>query len=145
YPYLFLVHGDADGAANTRRYVIDPSNPSFVACPMGSPSFNTNNMNPCGQVTVPVVGGPAPTYAVSGHVNVDGAGAMGWLVVLERDEPAPSHHFFADRVTTDATGAFSLRAAAGAWRLQAWHPTFLTKNDAQRNPLTLQAQRRLIS
>ncbi len=145
YAYVFKVTGDAAAAAPAMlsRYAIDPREPAFVACPAASPTFNKNDPNPCSQLTVPQAAA-APSHKVTGTVLLNAAPATGYLVVVEREEPK-SHHFFADRLTTGADGTFTLPVAAGTWRLQVWHPTFLTQTDMARDPLKNDALRRAIS
>jgi hypothetical protein len=148
YTYLFKVTGDADDAKPDQfvRYAFDPANSSFAACPDKSPSFNKNNpaeQNPCAQVSVPQ-GSAAPTFHIKGTVNHSGAAAAGYLVEVERQEAAPSHHYFANRTTTGADGSFDLPVAQGHWRLQVLHPTFMKETDAQRDPLQNDALRRAI-
>ncbi|MBX7098125.1 MAG: hypothetical protein K1X89_10460, partial [Myxococcaceae bacterium] len=142
YPYLFYVTGDADASGITKRYVVDPGNKSAMACPAQSPTTNGNPDNPCSMLTVPQV--IAPTRAVSGRVLFDGAPVAGYLVVLERDEVG-QHHYFADRLTTGSDGRFTFQAAAGMYRVQSQHPTFLSLSDEERNPLVLQAMRRSLT
>ncbi|HEX3481345.1 MAG TPA: carboxypeptidase regulatory-like domain-containing protein [Kofleriaceae bacterium] len=146
YLYVFHIVGDAAAgakAATASRYAIDPAAAVFAACPMQSPTFSANEPNPCGQITVPVGALPA-MYHVRGSVTLNGAPAAGYLVVLERDE-ASSHHFFVDRVTTGADGAYDLTAAAGQYRVQVQHPEFESKTDAQLTPAALGIVRRSIS
>jgi hypothetical protein len=142
YSYLFQVVGDADGPTNYSRTSIDPLDPDFVQCPPQSPTAGADP-NPCSVLTVPQA--PAGTsYHFSGQVVYDGAAKAGYLVILERDEPK-SHHFFANRVDSDASGNFDFVVAPGAWRVQVWHPSLLKMTDAQRDPAQLQALRRAIS
>ncbi len=146
YLYVFHVVGDAAAGAKATtlsRYAIDPAATVFAACPMQSPTFSASEPNPCGQITVPA-GAPPAMYHVRGTVVASGAPAAGYLVVLERDE-ASSHHFFADRVTTGADGAFDLTAAAGQYRVQVQHPEFESRTDAQLAPAALGIVRRSIS
>ena len=146
YLYVFHIVGDAAAgtkAATASRYAIDPAATVFAACPMQSPTFSANEPNPCGQITLPV-GPPPAMYHVHGSVTVNGAAAAGYLVVLERDE-ASSHHFFVDRVTTGADGAYDLTAAAGQYRVQVQHPEFESKTDSQLTPAALNIVRRSIS
>jgi hypothetical protein len=146
YLYVFHVVGDtaagAAKAATFSRFAIDPASPVFAPCPMASPTYNANEPNPCGQLTVP--SDPAPTYHVRGTVTSSGAPVAGYLVVLERDE-ASSHHFFANRATTAADGTYDLTAAAGQYRVQVLHPDFEAKTDAQLAPASLDVVRRSIS
>ena len=145
YPYVFRVVGDAQAAtpATATRFAIDPRNPMFVACPMESPTFAKDAPNPCSQLSVPALA-PAALQHVTGVVTASGSPAPGYLVLLERDEPS-SHHFFADRVTVGADGAFDLTAAVGRYRLQVLHPTYLATTDKKRDPLKEKALRRAIS
>ena len=145
YPYVFRVTGDSASSTPStyQRYAVDPSDPSFVPCPMQSPTYSKIDANPCSQLAVPA-SSAAPTVHVKGSLSADGAPASGWLVVLERDE-ASSHHFFANRATTGSDGSFDLIATAGSYRLQAQHPTYLNETDLERSPAALNALRRAIS
>ncbi len=145
YAYVFRVQGDA--AATTpdtyERYAIDPTNPAFVACPAQSPTYAADAPNPCSELDVPVAS-PAPLFHARGAVHLDGKPADGYLVQLDREE-AQSHHFFVNRVTSGKDGSFDIVAAAGHYRLQILHPTYLSENDAARNAVALGALRRAIS
>ncbi len=143
YPYLFVATGDAEGALNFKHLVIDPGNPAAAICPAQSPAFAQNDHNPCSTLTVPQLAA-APTFRLKGKVLYDGAPVAGYLVEVERDEVA-QHHFFANRVTTAANGVFSFPIALGSYRVQVLAPSFQLKSDEQRDPLALQAVRRLIS
>jgi hypothetical protein len=148
YLYVFRVTGDAQAPnpATYARYAVDPLNTAWAACPAQSPTYSKIDANPCSQLVVGATGAPpaaAPLH-VKGAITVDGAAAKDWMVVLEREEPQ-SHHFFANRVTAAADGAFDLVASAGHYRLQVWHPTLLTETDLQRDPAQLAALRRAIS
>ena len=142
---MFKVTGDEAAATPDvfARYTIDPQNPAFADCPAESPTFDKNAPNPCSQLTVPQ-GAAAPTFHIKGLVTSGSAPAPGYLVQLDRQEPK-SHHFFVNRVTTGADGAFDITAATGSYRIQVLHPTYLSQNDAQRSPETLAAVRRSIS
>ena len=146
YLYVFRVTGDDASATPTTyaRYAMDPASAAFDACPSQSPTFSALAANPCSKLTVPTAGAPSAIFHVRGVVHVDGQPAGGYLVQLDRNEKG-SHHFFVNRVTTKSDGAFDLVAAAGAYRLQALHPTFLSATDATRDPIALQALRRAIS
>ena len=146
YLYVFRVTGDSAAAtpATFTRYAIDPATTSFDACPAQSPTYSAMSANPCSKLTVPASGGAASTFHVRGVVQVDGQPASGYLVQLDRNESG-SHHFFVNRVTTKNDGAFDVVAAAGQYRLQVLHPTYLSSTDATRDPIALQALRRAIS
>jgi hypothetical protein len=162
YPYLFLVTGDEAAATPSTyaRYVIDPSNPDYAACPPGSPTFTDAAPQPCSQLAVPQAA-PAPLYHVQGTVTENGSPEGNYLVVIERDETG-SHHFMANRTSSQpkpsdggvadaeaadggGAGSFDLLVAAGHYRLQVLHPTYLSKTDAERNPTALQAILRAVS
>jgi hypothetical protein len=143
YPYVFHVTGDAQGPANYERYTVDPGVSAFVPCPMMSPTYDAKNPNPCSEVSVPQ-GAAEAVNAVSGKVLYGGQPIAGYLVVIEREEPA-SHHFFANRMDSAADGTFSLPVAEGTYRIQLQYPTLLTQTDAARDPLTLKALRRAFS
>ena len=144
YPYVFRVTGDAAAATPTKSlFAIDPGNPAFVACPMGSPTFTTAAPNPCSALTVPQPPA-ATTNHVTGTVTSGGKPAPGWLIEFEREEPK-SHHFFVDRVATGADGSFDLAAALGNYRLQALPPDFYSTTDATRVPAKEATARRAIS
>ncbi|MEP7124992.1 MAG: hypothetical protein ABJE95_28945 [Byssovorax sp.] len=144
YPYLFRVTGDiADGDPAFNRYAMDGAASSFVACPAGSPTYSMTNSNPCSQLTLPLAP-PDALHHVKGVVTSDGAGIGGYLVQLDRDEPM-SHHFFENRTVTAADGSFDLLSAAASVRIQVLHPTYLSKNDAQRDPVALAALLRVVS
>jgi hypothetical protein len=144
YVYLFHVTGDAaagSASATLARYVIDPEVSGYVPCPTTSPTYSVE-MNPCTQLTVPVV---APTTAhVTGRVLVDGAPAASYIIVFEREE-ATTHHFFANRTTTGTDGTYDFVAAAGSYRVQIQHPDYLAKTDAHLDPVALARLRRIIS
>src|SRR5581483_10032432 len=99
--------------------------------------------NPCSVLKAPQ-GAAAPTYHLRGTVTYDNKAAAGYLIIAERDE-AMSHHFFANRATSGATGAYDLVVAPGQYRVQVWYPTLLSVNDTARDPLALQASRRALS
>ena len=146
FTYVFKVTGDEAAAkpGTYARFTIDPTNPAFVPCPAESPTFDKNAPNPCSQLTSPQPVA-APTYHFKGTVTAGGAPVAGYLVEIEREEPK-SHHFFVNRMTTGADGAFDLVAATGSYRVQVLHPTYLAETDAQRtSPETLAALRRSIS
>ncbi len=145
YPYVYLVTGDVAASKPTTfvRYVMDPQNPDFVACPMASPTFDKNAVNPCSQLTVPQPATPALNH-LKGTVTYDGAAKSGYLVLLERNEPT-YHHFAVNRTDTASDGTFDCVMAPGKYRVQVLYPTFLSQTDAERDPLALQAQRREIS
>jgi hypothetical protein len=138
YPYLFHVVGDSAAGAKADtypRYAIDPADPAYTDCPSTSPTYSAMVANPCSQLAVPA--GAAPTlYHVRGTVDVNGAPAAAYLVVLERMEMS-SHHYFAQRVTTGADGAYDLAAAPGTYRLQIQHPQYESMTDAQLVPATV--------
>jgi hypothetical protein len=94
-------------------------------------------------VTVPQ-GAAAPTFHITGKVVYGGAPIAGYLVQLDSDDMAFGP-YFVNRVTTGADGTFDLQAPAGSFRIQAQHPTYLTLNDVERDPLALQALRRSIT
>jgi hypothetical protein len=145
YPYVFQVTGDVAAAKPTTyaRYVIDPTNPSYVACPAASPTYDKTNPNPCSQLTVPQ-SAPATLFHLTGTVNYQGAPKAGYLVLLEREEKG-SHHFAANRTDSAADGTFDLVMAKGQYRVQVQYPNFISATDDQRDPVTLQAMRRSIS
>jgi 5-hydroxyisourate hydrolase-like protein (transthyretin family) len=146
YVYVFRVQGDASAAAPAafERYALDPAAAAFVACPGASPTYSTEVANPCSQLTVPTAKTTAALFHARGAVTMDGKPASGVLVELEREE-LQSHHFFVNRVTTGKDGTFDVAAAAGRYRLQILHPTYLTESDAARSPAALAALRRAIS
>ncbi len=146
FPYVFKVTGDEAAAKpdTYARFTVDPGNPAFVPCPAESPTFDKNAPNPCSQLTAPQPAA-ASTYHFKGLVTTGGAPVAGFLVQLDREEPK-SHHFFVNRVTTGADGAFDIVAATGSYRVQVLHPTYLAQTDAQRtSPASLAALRRSIS
>jgi hypothetical protein len=143
YPYLFQVTGDDSATAGFNRYAMDGATSAFVPCPAASPTYNLTNSNPCSQLTLPLAP-PDALHHVKGVVTFDGAGIAGYLVQLDREEPM-SHHFFEDRTVTAPDGSFDLVTAAASVRIQVLHPTYLSKTDAQRDPLALAALRRAIS
>ncbi|HEX8790855.1 MAG TPA: hypothetical protein VF765_07870 [Polyangiaceae bacterium] len=152
YLYVFRVTGDAQAAmpANYPRYAVDPLQTAFAACPMQSPTYSKIDKNPCSQLTVTASGGPAPATGVhvKGTVMLDGAAAMGWMVVLEREETmtaTANHHYFANRLTTGNDGSFDLVASMGHYRLQIQAPTLLSQTDLDRDPTSLNTLRRAIS
>jgi hypothetical protein len=148
YLYVFRVTGDASAvpADTYERYAVDPLNASYASCPMPSPTFSKIDDNPCSQIVVTAAGAPAPATPVhvTGTALVDGSGAQGWMVVLEREEPK-SHHYFANRVTVGKDGAFDVIGSAGNYRLQVQYPTLLSATDLDRDPSQLGALRRAIS
>jgi hypothetical protein len=145
YLYVFLVTGDAAASkpSTYTRYVMDPTNPAFVAVPQASPTFDKNAVNPCSELTVPQPAA-APLNHLKGTVTYDGAPKSGYLVLLERNEPM-YHHFAVNRTDTASDGTFDCVMAPGKYRVQVLYPTYLSQTDADRNPLVLQALRRSIS
>jgi hypothetical protein len=145
YLYLFKVTGDAAaGMPSTfSRNAVDPAQPDFAACPMASPSYSKIDVNPCSQVTVPQPPAAA-RYTVAGRVTLDGNPAPGWLAVLERDEPK-SHHYFVDRSDAAADGSFSASLAAGTYRVQLLHPSYLSANDLTLSQTLGNQSRRVLS
>lgn len=143
YLYVYQVVGDAEGTPKLSRYAVDPAVSAIAPCPAASPTYSMANPNPCSQLAVPQ-GAAETTYHIKGVVTYDGKGIPGYLVQLDRDEMT-THHFFANRTTTLADGTFDLTTTAASVRLQVLHPTFLTKTDADRDPLALAALRRAIS
>lgn len=148
YLYVFRVTGDTSAvpAATYPRYAVDPLDTAFAPCPMASPTYSRIDVNPCSQLTVTATGAaPAATPVhVTGNVAVDGSAGKDWMVVLEREEPK-SHHYFANRVTVGADGAFDLVASAGNYRLQVQYPTLLSVTNLNRVPSSANALRRAIS
>jgi hypothetical protein len=145
YLYVFQVTGDSAAAdpKTYQRYVVDPTDPAYAACPAASPTYSKTDPNPCSQLTVPQPAA-APLYHITGTVTYDGTAKAGYLVLLERDETG-SHHFPANRTTSTSTGSFDVEMAKGMYRIQVQYPTFISQTDAQRDPLTLLAVRRDIS
>ncbi len=144
YIYLFRVLGDAAMGPKAQQFSVDPINPAFASCPDGSPAFRkTNPQNPCSQLTVPQPAG-APLFAVTGSIYEDGKPKAGYRVELHRMEKG-THHYFANGTTTDAKGAFAIMAAAAGYQIHIQHPSLAATTDVQRDPMTLQAVRRLIS
>jgi hypothetical protein len=146
YDYLFRVKGDsaAKTPATLQRFALDPGNPSFEACPAASPTAMQNANNPCSVLDLRTGTSSAPTHHVRGRATYDGQGIVGYLAILERDEMG-SHHFFVNRMDSATDGSFDFAVAAGHYRLQIDYPTLLKQTDAQRDPLMLQAARRVIS
>jgi hypothetical protein len=145
YLYVFQVTGDTAAADPTtfQRYVIDPTEPDYDACPAASPTYDKNDPNPCSELTVPQPAA-ATLYHITGKVTYDGAAKGGYLVLLERDEKS-SHHFPVNRTTSTKAGDFDVEMAKGTYRIQVQYPTFISKTDAERDPLKLLAVRRSIS
>ncbi len=146
YTYVYQIVGDNDAgtkAMTYSRFAIDPTQAAFTPCPAAAPNYDPNASNPCAQITVPQT---APTvFHVTGSVTVNGTAAAGYLVVLERDE-ASSHHFFANRMTTQSDGSFDLEAAAtGSFRIQVQNPQYESATDADLDPVTLNILKREIS
>lgn len=142
YLYLYQVTGDDDAKSGYTRYAMDPRVSGYEPCPAESPTHSEND-NPCSKLTVPQ-GTPDPVQHVGGVVDFHGAPVEGYLVQLDREE-SDAHHYFTNRVTVGADGAFDLEAAPGKYRLQVLHPTFLSKSDVDRKPKMLKALRRSIS
>jgi hypothetical protein len=146
YLYLFQVTGDADATPMTmQRYAVDPDDSAYQVCPTGTPTVPTaaSDPNPCSVLTVPQ-GAPAALVHVSGTATVDGGAATGWLALLERDE-TKSHHYFANRMDVDTTGAYDFLAAPGQYRIQLQIPTFESEPDIKRAPDALDVYRRGLS
>jgi hypothetical protein len=143
YPYLFVVYGDDDQPGMPKHTTIDPSNPGWITCPAGSPTAKENPTNPCAELTVPQPAAATQQH-VTGLVQVGGAAAKGYLVVIERVEMG-AHHFFANRTTVGANGKYDLLAAPGQYRLQVLAPEYYTKDDTQRTPLMDKVLKRAIS
>jgi hypothetical protein len=146
YPYLFRVKGDAASPRSTfMRYSLDPTNPVVEACPATSPTYSMQAANPCS--ILDLTAGPPATRAprhVRSSVTYDGQGTGGYLVVIERLETG-LHHYFVNRATSASDGMFDLSVAPGRYRFQVLHPTFLSQTDDQRDPMVLQAARRVLS
>ncbi|HEX7700998.1 MAG TPA: hypothetical protein VF403_09760 [Kofleriaceae bacterium] len=144
YPYLFHVVGDSDaggGSATFDRYSIDGTITDFVQCPDGPTAGN--DPNPCSVMTVPQVAAPTP-FHITGSVVKSGTAVAKLIVLVEREE-ATSHHFFVNRITTTASGAYDFTVAPGQYRIQVQHPQYLSKKDSQLDPDTLGLVRRDIS
>ena len=148
YTYLFQIAGDSLAAPAKRdtypRFAVDPTESAWVACPTGSPTYSKTVMNPCSEVMVPTAAATT-TFHIKGEVDEAAAPVAGYLVVVERNEMG-SHHQYVNRTTTGADGKYDLLVAAGTYRLEVLHPTFLSMTDAQRtDPATYAAVRQVLS
>jgi len=147
YPYLFQAIGD-DAADPSKpppaQFVVDPLVTGTVACPAESPTYITAAPNPCSQRTLPETGAAPPVYHVKGVVRYDKKPVAGYFVELNRFEDG-QHHFFENQMVTGADGAFDLATTTAKIRVQVVHPTFETKNDAERDPIALAAFRIMTS
>jgi hypothetical protein len=145
YAYLFRIMGDSAGSnpARVAHSALDPTNPTVAVCPPGSPSYVANPTNPCSMLSVPALP-PSTLYHVRGSVHYDSAAIGGYLVLIERVEMG-LHHFYVDRMDAASDGSVDFMVAPGKYRFQVLHPTYYSKNDAQRDPLMLMASRRAIS
>lgn len=136
--YLFLFHVVGDSAQddpNFDRYAIDPLDTDVQACPKAAPTGNrTDPSNPCSQLTVGVA--PATPIHLRGTLTVDGAPATGWLVTVARQENG-LHHFFVNRMTVGADGKYDMIASTGRYKIEVDLPDALSKNDIDRDPLSL--------
>lgn len=143
YLFLYRVKGDVDGLPMHVRYSLDPSVSVVAACPPESPTFSDVSTNPCAQIVVPQPAA-APVHHITGKVLYDGAPAAGYLVVLDSDE-TDFGPYFENRTNSGADGTFDLTAPNGMHRIQVQHPSYLTLDDAERDPYTLKAFRRSVS
>lgn len=143
YLYLYRIKGDSAGPDTFVRYALDPTVSVTSACPPESPTFSNTSTNPCATIASPQPAA-APVHHIKGKVLYGGVPAAGYLVVLDSDE-TDFGPYFEDRTTSAADGTFDLTAPNGMFRVQVQHQTYLTLNDAERDPYTLKAFRRTVS
>ncbi|MFT3694093.1 MAG: carboxypeptidase-like regulatory domain-containing protein [Kofleriaceae bacterium] len=146
YTYLLHVTGDADAGAHAtdlERDVMDPFVSSVTTCSTDSPAYMENPMNPCASLTIPDTT-TLTVHHVSGKAVVGADPAVGFLVLIERQESG-GHHFFVNRITTGADGTYAFDVAEGQYRIQVQHPQYESKTDMDLDPKMLKLQRRDIS
>jgi hypothetical protein len=143
YLYVYRIKGDSAGPDTFVRYSLDPTVTVASACPPESPTFSNTSTNPCATITSPQPAA-APVHHITGKVVYGGVPAAGYPVVLDSDE-TDFGPYFENRTTSAADGTFDLTTANGMFRIQVQHPTYLTLNDAERDPYTLKAFRRTVS
>ena len=144
YLYLFQVIGDDDGKSNNLRHSLDSDVSYIGACPDMAPIYDPQMPDrPCARMRVPQPS-QEPLYHVTGSVVYDGAPIGGYLVVVDRAE-SPYDEWFVNRTNSAPDGSFDLLVPQGSYRIQVQHPTYLNTNDADRDPIALQAVRRTFS
>ncbi|MFO0588615.1 MAG: glycogen-binding domain-containing protein [Polyangiaceae bacterium] len=143
HAFLFVVNGDAEGPADTSRYVPDPLRSKVIPCPLASPTYSSSKVRPCSALTVPEPAKDAALH-VTGKVTDAGAAAAGWRVELHREEDGQDH-VMTNGVDSGADGAFDVAVAAGKYRVYVLHPTFYSLADTERDPLQYKQLRRAYS
>ncbi len=140
YLYLFRALGDDDAAMPVvaSTLAVDPGAPKTEPCPAESPSYTPKAPNPCSVLAVPSASVTPATFHIRGVVTAGGIPAKGYLVNLDRFESG-QHHYFVNRMTTIADGAFDLVAVAGQYRVRIVHPSSPLETDVGRDPLALKA------
>ncbi len=128
YPYVFQVHGSADGLVRDGDYLSDQQNPNFVPPPVGCPSSRSVS-----SITVPQVA--TPIYHVRGKVVFAGAPQSCYALDLEAGEllkPAGgvlSEHGTANYGESAADGTFDFPVGAGPFQVIVKYPFKLASPD----------------
>jgi hypothetical protein len=128
YPYVFRVHGSADGLVRDGEYLSDQENPQFVPPPTGCPSGRSVS-----SVTVPQVA--TPIYHVRGKVVFAGAPQSCYALDLEAGEllkPAGgvlSEHGTANYAESAADGTFDFPVGTGPFQVIVKYPFKLVSPD----------------
>jgi hypothetical protein len=134
YPYMFRIHGGADGVTKDGQYLLDQQNPQFVPAPPQAPLKRSVSAVTVPQVAAPIVhlrgkvtygGAPQPCFAVdleAGELRKPGGGVL-------------SEHTTANFAESDVDGAFDFPVAAGPLGVTVRFPFKLDGDAGYPSPL----------
>ncbi len=135
YPYMYRVHGSADGLVKDGQYLLDQENPQFVPPPAQAPLKRSVS-----SVTVPQVA--APIFHVRGKVAFAGAAQPCFAVDLEAGELLKagggvlSEHTTANFAESAADGTFDFPVAPGPFQVIVRYPFKLDADAGYPDPTT---------
>lgn len=138
YPYMFRIHGGADGVTRDGSYVLDQTNPSFVPMVAGAPVQRSLS-----QITVPQT--PSTIHHLRGTVSYAGAPQPCFVVQLDvgqlyKPGGAPlSEHYIANFVESGPDGTFDFPVADGPVIVNARFPFHLAGATTYPDPMSTPA------
>ena len=134
YPYLFRVHGSADGLVKDGQYLLDQENPQFVPPPPNAPLKRS----------VSAVSAPQPTsttiHHLRGKVVYAGAAQPCFSIDLEAGElrkdggAVISEHTTANFAESAADGTFDFSVAPGPFGITIRFPFALSADAGYPDP-----------